>query len=203
MTPSAPSVTVLYPGSFDPLHKGHKALAEYALSRSEAAELWIMPTPDNPLKEQAPLFSYACRCGMAQEVFRGNPRVQLCTIEKQLPAPYYTVQTLSALRCLYPQKNFVLLVGADNLAQLPHWHRYQDLLQLTRLWVYPRDGYEFPTHPPRNVTLLHNAPVINVSSTRIRRALLSGADTGDALPGKDWAYKLQKALASNGSCRCV
>ena len=191
-----PSVTTragetvgLFGGSFDPLHIGHLALCDYLLAYPEwsgLSQIWFLPTPQNPLKEQETSFSYEWRCRMIKQAIQSDPRYELCTIESTLPEPHYTLDTLTALETHYPHCNFSLVIGADSLASLSQWHSHQELLAQVPLVVYPRSGYDLAQlanqYPTAQIRLMTEAPQIEVSSTAIRQALHEGRDLRHWLP---------------------
>lgn len=182
MTPKLQPV-VLYAGSFDPLHIGHTSLAHYLLTDGYAREVWVMPTPGNPLKKQQTCFSYEERCRQIDQAFVTQPNISLCRIEAQLPKPHYTVRTLQALRTLHPHTRFALLIGADNWQVWQQWYRHERIEQLCTLYVYPRTGSSLPAHSPRTgIIFLHDAPLWDISSSAIRLALQEGRDLSQWLP---------------------
>lgn len=179
----------LFGGSFDPLHIGHMALCDYLLAYPELSgieHIWLMPTPQNPLKERATSYSYALRCHMIEQTIQSDSRYQLATIESLLPSPHYTIDTLTALQEHYPDCTFSLIIGADSLASLDQWYRYTDLLTRVALVVYPRKGYDLALladrHSTADIRLMSEAPQIEISSTAIRKALQEGRDLRHWLP---------------------
>lgn len=185
-----PISTVLYPGSFDPLHLGHVALARYVQEREWGEELWFLPTPNNPLKERPPLFSYEQRCALIAEQARLLPKASLCTIENKLPRPHYTIRTVKALQMLYPNRHFYLLIGSDNWAQWHQWYQALELLKLCSLLVYPRKGFPLPSNTETSgVIPLPDAPLITISATQIREDLKAGKSITDLVPSSP-LYKI-------------
>ena len=102
----------LFAGSFDPIHIGHMALANYILCHNkEIEQLWFVPTAQNPLKPRATELSFTQRCHLIEEVIANDSRFSCCRIEETLPAPHYTIYTLDKLREHYPQYQFILIIG--------------------------------------------------------------------------------------------
>lgn len=190
----------LFGGSFDPLHIGHLALCDYILAYPELSgltQIWFMPTPQNPLKEQGPTLPYTLRCHMIEQAIQSDPRYELCTIESMLPEPHYTLETLTALEEHYPLCSFSLIIGADSLASLSQWYRHGELIDRLPLVVYPRKGYDLSQlvdqYPTAQIRLLSEAPQIEISSTAIRQALHEGRDLRHWLPQPALYHTLSQA----------
>lgn len=137
--------TVLFPGSFNPIHYGHMAVAEYLASQPEVDEVRLIVSPHNPLKGQATVTAEE-RLSQVKDTISTLPpaiasRITVSDIEFSLPEPRYTLNTLRALRTAEPQTRFILAVGGDNILILEKWHRWEEILATTELWVYPRPGY--------------------------------------------------------------
>ncbi|KGN92983.1 nicotinate (nicotinamide) nucleotide adenylyltransferase [Porphyromonas canoris] len=168
--------TVLFPGSFNPMHMGHLALANYVCEcMDEVKELWFMVSPHNPLKEQNHLLPDELRKAWVKSAIAGYPRFALSLVEDTLPRPSYTLHTIRALKQSHPERSFVLLVGTDNLEQLPRWYGISDLLAEIEIWVYPRPGYsgEVPAelnHLAHGIQLI-DAPMMEISSSFVRESL--------------------------------
>ena len=161
-------------GSFNPVHIGHLILAEYFATRTDLAEVWLVVSPHSPFKEAAGLRPDAERLRLVQLAIAGNPRLRAEAIEFRLPRPSYTIATLDALRQQHPEKDFVLLMGADNLSGLPRWQEAARLLAEIDLYVYPRPGVLLPdlaTFPRARVV---GAPLLDISATYIRESLRQG-----------------------------
>lgn len=185
----------LFAGSFDPIHIGHMALANYVVAEDYADELWFMPTPGNPLKKGT-LLPYNLRCRMIEELLPADWPGQLCRIEAALPAPHYTVHTLHSLQQLYPTARFYLLIGADNYATWQQWYQYDRIEKLCRLLVYPRKGFSLPAEKTfGSFFFLHKAPLLEVSSTTLREALIAGKDLRMWLPNPKRYSELKQYVA--------
>lgn len=168
----------LFAGSFDPIHIGHMALANYILYHNKGIEqLWFVPTAQNPLKPRATELSFTQRCHLIEEVIANDSRFSCCRIEETLPAPHYTIYTLDKLREHYPQYQFILIMGADNWLSIEHWYHWRELIEQYPILVYPRPRYTLPREAENsNVTLLHDAPLMEISSSEIRSARHKGED---------------------------
>lgn len=167
----------VFAGTFDPIHIGHMALANYLLTEDYGFdELWFGPAMQNPLKEHHSLLDFDTRCRLIQATIKGDTRFRCCPIEETLPPPFYTIHTIVALQKQYPDQRFTLLIGADNWACFNRWYRWEALLDFLPIVVYPRQGFTFDHSLSEKVTYASHAPIIEISSTQIREALLSGKD---------------------------
>jgi len=176
MPPTKKKCTALFFGSFNPIHVGHLIIANTMLQQGGVDEVWLVVSPQNPLKERATLLADHHRLQMVQRAVDDNYRLRVCDIEMHLPIPSYTVVTLAALQDKYPDREFCLVMGSDNLATFDRWRNYQYILGNYHLLVYPRPGSEhckFASHP--NVTLV-DVPMIDISSSYIRQQIAAGRD---------------------------
>lgn len=193
---------MLYFGSFNPVHNGHIAVAEYVLSQGLADELWFVVSPQNPLKEAGTLISERDRLEMVKLAISGSPyaeRMRPCDTEFSLPRPSYTVDTLAALEKQYPDFRFSVLVGGDVPERFTQWKEWEKLLRDHRFYVYPRRGYGFGRMPDElrgKFTPLEGAPLFDVSSTEVRRAVAEGegAEAKVLLPPAVYKYIKEKEL---------
>ena len=170
----------LYFGSFNPIHNGHIGLAKYLLN-SDLEEVWLIVSPQNPLKKSKELLNDELRLEMARLTVANTPKIKVCDVEFALPKPSYTIHTLDYLSIFYPEHEFVLLIGADNVSIFHHWKSYELILEKYTVWVYPRQG--FP-HNSEKFPTMHfiNAPLFDISSTEIRERLKTGEDCSKFVP---------------------
>ncbi|MGL4519150.1 MAG: nicotinate (nicotinamide) nucleotide adenylyltransferase [Phocaeicola sp.] len=169
--------TALFGGSFNPIHIGHLALANYLCEWGEVDELWFLVSPQNPLKREGnELWDDQLRLELVEAAIAHYPKFKVCTIEFELPRPSYTIHTLRALSKQYPDRDFTLVIGADNWQLFPRWSQPEEILANYSLLVYPRPGYEIDesTLPPQ--VQLVQTPLIEISSTFIRKSLAAGKD---------------------------
>lgn len=168
--------TALFFGSFNPIHVGHLIIAETMLQAEGIDEVWLVVSPHNPLKERTSLLADHHRLAMVRRAIEDNYRLRACDIEMHLPVPSYTVVTLAALEEKYPDREFSLIMGGDNLASLHRWRNYEYIMEHYRIHVYPRPGYErLPLLDHRNVTL-EDVPMMDISSSYIRQRIAAGKD---------------------------
>ncbi len=181
-TPNSSSV-VLYFGSFNPVHNGHLAVAEYVVGRNLCDELWFVVSPRNPLKSDDMLAGEDDRLEMVKIAAAGSRfpgRLKACDVEFGLPRPSYTIDTLAALDVMYPDVSFSLLCGSDITGQIEQWKEWRRLTGNYKIYVYPREGY-VTVHPER-FTVLCGAPCLDYSSTGIREVLEEGGDISGMVP---------------------
>jgi nicotinate-nucleotide adenylyltransferase len=174
----------LYFGSFNPIHNGHLSIAQKVLQEKLSDELWLVVSPQNPLKEEETLWPEEDRLAMVKLAIEGKEGFKASDYEFHLPRPSYTYQTLLRLKQDFPQHTFKLLIGGDNLEAFDHWRDHLKILNEFGLIVYPRPGYkneELIHHP--NVTLL-DAPLLDISSTEIRERLNQGLSLVPLVPQK-------------------
>ncbi|MCD8282647.1 MAG: nicotinate-nucleotide adenylyltransferase [Prevotella sp.] len=166
----------IFGGSFNPVHKGHIAIARRALSQTDIEEGWFVVSPHNPFKKHENLIDDNLRLAMVSEALRGEKGMVCSDYEFRLPRPSYMSFTLQSLVRDYPENTFVLLIGADNWDSFPRWRDSEGILSRHRVVIYPRRGYEIDARAlPAGVELL-DVPLYDISATEIRRRIAQGAD---------------------------
>ena len=174
----------IYSGSFNPVHIGHLALANYLCEFEGVDEVWFLVTPHNPLKEQGELMDDELRLRLVQLAVEGYPRFRASDFEFHLPRPSYSIHTLEALRRSYPDTEFTLIIGSDNWLCFDRWFEAKRIVSEFGLLISPRHVFEWlETMMPPHVRMVH-APCIEVSSTFVRQALRQGKDVRFFLPAK-------------------
>ena len=136
----------IFSGSFNPIHIGHLALANYLCEYGDLDEVWFMVTPHNPLKEENELMDDKLRLKLVQLATEGYPKFRTSDFEFHLPRPSYTVHTLDALKRTYPQHTFHLVIGSDNWRLFHRWYESERIIAENHLLVYPRPGYPVEGH---------------------------------------------------------
>ena len=174
----------LYFGSFNPLHIGHLAIANYMLEFTDLDELRLVLSPKNPIKSHRGIIPVEARLRrMERAVTLSALPIGISTVEFDLPKPSYTINTLRHLAAHEPHVCFVLIMGADNLAVIEKWHQWQKLLQEFEVYVYPRSGYDGVALCEAYCTRYIDAPLIDVSSSFIREGLEEGRNMNGFLAG--------------------
>lgn len=168
----------IFGGSFNPVHRGHVALAEQLLQKKGLEAVWLMVSPQNPLKPAEGLMPDSLRLEMLKAAVEGHPGLVASDYEFHLPKPSYTWHTLDRLSSDFPDKRFVLLIGGDNWEHFDRWYRHDDILARWPVIVYPRPGTILPEGElPEGVSVV-DAELMDISSTEIRRRLKTGEPIG-------------------------
>lgn len=168
--------TAVYGGTFDPPHSGHLMVARAALDAGLADEVWMLPSPLNPLKKGNEISAEETRLEMVRLAVAGEKGIVASDFEFHLPSPSYSIRTLRALKETFPDRQFMMLVGGDNLANFHLWREHDAILAEFGLVVYPRPGEEIPaglTHHP-GVCLIPPTALSPVSSSEIRSRVAQG-----------------------------
>jgi nicotinate-nucleotide adenylyltransferase len=180
----------LYFGTFNPIHVGHLVIANYMAEFTELDQIWLVVTPQNPLKKKKSLLADYHRLALVKEAIDDNYKLRSSDIEFKMQKPNYTSHTLSHLIDLHPTDEFSLIMGEDNLRNLHKWFNYEQILNNHTIYVYPRvltpqeerelDQIETEAMDPfkdhSNVKFCANAPVMKVSSSFIREAIKNKKD---------------------------
>ena len=172
----------IYPGSFNPVHIGHLALANYVAEYGEFDEIWFLITPKSPLKSRTDLLDQDLRLAWLEKSIGDYPKFKTCTIEWEMAQPTYTINTLQRLRIMFPEYTFELIIGSDNWETIHRWKDYQLILKNFKTWIYPRLGTGKIVFNHPNVRMVKGAPKMDVSSTFIRKAIRRGKDVRFFLP---------------------
>lgn len=180
----------LYFGTFNPIHIGHLIIANHMAENSDLEQIWMVVTPHNPHKKKSTLLEDHHRLQMVFLATEDFPKLHPSDIEFKLPQPNYTVNTLAHLQEKFPQHEFALIMGEDNLNSLQKWKNYEVILQNHDIYVYPRLNSgeldaQFSNHPGIHPI---DAPVIELSSTFIRESIKNNKNVVPMLPGKVWEY---------------
>ena len=176
-------------GSFNPVHIGHIMLADYLAQFTELDMVWLMLSPLNPIKSNPEeLINDNARIDMLNIAVGTNPRLSVCDIELNMPRPSYTINSLRQLQETNPDCRFSLVIGGDNWLLFDQWREHDAILQRYSPIVYPRPGYTIDKNNiPPEVTLV-DAPVTDISSSFIRRAIAERKDMTNFLPHGVYQY---------------
>ena len=163
----------VFGGSFNPIHVGHISLARQLRQSAGLDEVWLMVSPQNPLKQgDTDLLDDHLRYQMVRVALHGEVGIKASDYELHLPKPSYTWNTLQHLTADYPQHTFVLLIGGDNWAHFQRWRNWKEIMEHHEVVAYPREGY------PGTIEM----PLLNVSSTEIRERVRAGENEEDLVP---------------------
>lgn len=178
----------LFFGSFNPIHVGHLIIAQAAVNETDLDKVWMVVSPQNPFKTKASLLGEYDRFRMAELALEGNDEIEASNIEFVLPKPSYTIDTLTHLREKFPDYEFCLLMGEDNLKHFHKWKNYEAILKYYPIYVYPRLGYEgdhFEKYPD---VIKFEMPYLDISATRIRNSLKEGKSVRYQVHDNVWKY---------------
>jgi len=177
----------LYFGTFNPIHVGHLIIANYMAEMTDMDEIWLVVSPQNPLKKKHTLLADYHRLALVNEAIYNNSKLKASDIEFKLPIPSYTTTTLAYLKEKHPGNTFHLIVGEDNLRTLHKWKNYESLLEKHQIYVYPRaiteaeikegleqTSVEYRAH--KNIHFCEDVPVMKISSSFIRNQIKDGND---------------------------
>ncbi|WP_321347154.1 nicotinate (nicotinamide) nucleotide adenylyltransferase [uncultured Draconibacterium sp.] len=179
----------LYFGSYNPIHIGHLAIANYMVEYTDIDQLWFVVSPQNPLKKKNNLLDDYQRLELVHRAVDGDDRFRASNIEFSLPKPSYTVDTLAYLKDQHPNYHFKILMGSDNLENFHKWKNYETIIEDYGIIVYPRPGFDpQKVQVEKNITLAKDAPLMEISSSFIRKAIQNGKDVRHFLPQKSWEY---------------
>lgn len=181
----------LFSGSFNPIHKGHIALARHLLQHVPLDEIWLVVSPRNPLKENKVLIDERHRLQMVNLAIEGLAGLKASDVEMDMPKPSYTVNTLKKLSESYPEHRFHLIIGTDNMLSFHLWKDYEYILAHYPVLVYPRDKEDIPAIYP-SMQLIH-APLYPISSTQIREMIRRQEDISEWVAPKviDYIQEMQ------------
>lgn len=180
----------LYFGTFNPIHIGHLIIANHMAEYSDLNQIWFVVTPQSPFKTKTSLLDNHHRMEMVYQATKEYDKLRPSDIEFGLPQPNYTIDTLVYLHEKHPHYEFSLIMGEDNLKSFHKWKNYEEILAEYSIYVYPRlsDGTietQFDNHPK-----IHHiqAPIMELSSTDIRKSIKKGKSVKPMLPEPVWKY---------------
>ena len=180
----------LYFGTFNPVHVGHTILANHMLHYTDMDEIWMVVTPHNPHKKKSTLLDNHHRLEMVYKATEAYEKIHPTDIEFKLKQPNYTINTLVHIAEKYPNHQFAIIMGEDNLKSFHKWKNYDVILEDYEVYVYPR----IATNKEENNLIHHpkvhlvKAPIIEISSTFIRKSIAEAKSVAHLLLPKVWEY---------------
>lgn len=180
----------LFFGTFNPIHVGHLTIANQIAEYSDLDQVWFVVTPHSPFKKKSSLLDDHHRFQMVDRAVEHYAKLKASDIEFNLPQPNYTINTLIYLEEKFPDHEFALIMGSDNLKNFHKWKNYELIIEAHDIYVYPRlsekkTEIKFDDHP----RIKHvDAPIMELSSTFIRKAIKNGKNIRPMLPEAVWIY---------------
>ena len=178
----------LFFGSFNPVHIGHMIIANYMAQNADLDQVWIVVSPQNPLKNKRSLAKDHDRLHLVNLAIGENPLLRVTDIEFSLPKPSYTIDTLMYLEEKYSQHQFVLIMGGDNLLTLHKWKNYEKLLENYEFYIYKRPEYQDGELIHHKKVKLFDAPMLEVSASYIRQQIKEGKSIQYLVPDAVFEY---------------
>ena len=167
----------LFFGSFNPIHVGHLIIANTMATTTDLEQVWFVVSPQNPFKKTRSLLHEFDRLDMVERAIADNSRLKATDIEFSMSRPSYTIDTLRKLQEKYPQHNYTLIIGEDNLEQFANWKAHDEIMNEFGLYVYPRPNRADGTPSVKSPFLNHQnvrviqAPLLDISATFIRESI--------------------------------
>ena len=183
----------LYFGTFNPIHVGHLIIANHMAEYSDLEQIWMVVTPHNPHKQKNTLLDDYQRLHLVNLAIEDYPKIKPSDIEFKLPQPNYTVNTLAHLKDKFPQHEFSLIMGEDNLKSLHKWKNHEYILENHAIYIYPRVSEAIEKESDsvlQNHPRVHkiDAPIVEISSTFIRENIKNKKNVRPLLSEKVWNY---------------
>ncbi|MCL4106500.1 UNVERIFIED_CONTAM: hypothetical protein GTU68_030458 [Idotea baltica] len=178
----------LYFGSFNPVHVGHMIIANHIVQYTDMDQLWMVVSPHNPHKEKKTLAKDYDRLHLVTLAISDNPMIRASNIEFSLPKPSYTIDTLTYLKEKYSEHEFSLIMGGDNLGSFHKWKNYEIILENHDIYVYKRPSYELGELENHNRIHIVEAPMLDISSSFIRKSIKNGRSIQYLVPQSVFEY---------------
>lgn len=173
----------VFGGSFNPVHKGHIAMAHELLKKEHLDEIWFVVSPLNPFKTAAAdLLADDLRLEMTRKALADEPRLKASDYEFHLSKPSYTWDTLQHLSMDYPDDQFTLIIGADNWSAWDRWCHADDILKHYEVVIYPRKGHSVEVASLPEGVSLASMRLYEMSSSEIRKRVQEGLSIIDLVP---------------------
>lgn len=177
----------LYFGSFNPVHTGHLIIANYMAYNTPLEQVWMVLSPQNPLKTSSSLLNEYDRLHLLQLAIEKENRLRASNIEFSLPRPSYTIDTLTYLSEKHPEHEFAVIMGSDSLENLSQWKNYKELLRRYPLFIYKRPAHEVTSFSEGTIVVC-DAPLLDISSSYIRNMIKEGKSVRYLLPEAVFEY---------------
>ena len=174
----------LFFGSFNPIHFGHLVVANQILNETDLKRIWFVVSPQNPLKKENSLLDEFNRLHLVRLAIEEDPRLKASDFEFHLPRPSYTSHTLMLLAEKYPQNIFSIIMGSDSFSNLHKWKNYETIVKNYPLYVYKRPGFSVENSFIKSNPTVINTPMIEISSTSIRKLIKEGKSVRFLVPDK-------------------
>jgi nicotinate-nucleotide adenylyltransferase len=186
----------LYFGSFNPIHNGHLAIVKFLYEKKLFDQIWMVISPNNPLKDKEDLWNENDRLNMVKLAIEDLPYLRVCDVEFALPSPSYTIETLHFLGKQYPNYEFSLILGADNMENFHKWKNYEEILNRFTIYVYPRNNGKAEKMINHSHIVYLEAHLLPISATEIRTFLQQKKSVMEHLPNSVAQYIEEKRLYS-------
>lgn len=186
----------LYFGSFNPIHTGHLIIANHIAYQTDCEQVWLVISPQNPLKKAGSLLNEYDRLHLAKLAIGNEPRLQASSVEFSLPRPSYTIDTLTYLSEQHPEHQFAVIMGSDSLNNLSRWKNHETLIKRYPIYVYLRPGFNPQKIESAQISICH-APLLEVSSSGVRRLIREGKSARYMVPEKVYEYILDNKYYSS------
>ena len=171
-------------GSFNPVHNGHVEIANYMVTSAGLDEVWFVISPQNPFKPAGLLAKDYHRLAMVEMAIENQKKLKASKIEFDLPKPSYTFNTLENLRTKFPENKFVMIMGSDLLKDFSKWKKPEEILRHHEIFIYPRQNSNMGEFKKHAKIKFVNAPLIEISSTAIRKSISEKKEVRKLVPEK-------------------
>ena len=187
----------LYFGAFNPVHDGHMKVANYVLNNSDLDIVWLVLTPQSPHKINSTLIDFNHRYKMLEIVCKKYKNIIPSDIEKSLPEPNFSINTLNHLKKDTDTNNYSLIIGDDNIIKLTTWRQYSNIIKNHKIYVYPRNNYMIKSKLTHENIYYLNAPIIKVSASNIRKKILDNKTDNLKIDSKVLSYLINNNIEIN------
>ena len=187
----------LYFGAFNPVHDGHMKVANYVLNNSNLDIVWLVLTPQSPHKINSTLIDFNHRYKMLEIVCKKYKNILPSDIEKSLPEPNFSINTLNHLKKDTDTNNYSLIIGDDNIMKLTTWKQYSNIIKNHKIYVYPRNNYMIKSKLTHENIYYLNAPIIKVSASNIRKKILDDKTDNLKIDSKVLSYLINNNIEIN------